>query len=99
MKIFISYSSKNRALVEVLANDLDAMGHEVWFDKKLTGGHAWWDGILNSIRDADLFIFALTPQALDSHLCKLEYSYAAALGKRILPVPLETVNVNLLPPP
>lgn len=97
-QIFISYSSKNRASVEALANDLETLGHEIWFDKELSGGQSWWDQILHGIRDCDLFVFALTPQALDSHPCKLEYTYATALNKLVLPVQLVATSTNLLPP-
>src|SRR5690606_24771131 len=55
---------------------------------------------LEQIRQCDLFIFALTPDAMDSHPCKLEYTYAYELGKNVLPVLLaDGVSVNLLPPP
>lgn len=97
MRIFISYSSKDRTLVEILADDLSALGHTVWFDQELTGGHAWWVSILESVRQYDLFIFALTPYALDSHACKLEYNYADALKKRVLPVLLLETNTAFLP--
>jgi len=40
VKIFISYSSKNRALVEMLADDLQSLGHDPWFDKELSGGRS-----------------------------------------------------------
>src|SRR5579859_2097095 len=97
MKIFISYSSKNRAQVEPLANDLEALGHDVWFDKELSGGQVWWDQILEAIRGCDLCVFALTPEALESQPCRREYTYAAAVNKIILPVMLESVEVNALP--
>lgn len=97
-KVFISYSSKSRDLVRGLAEDLEMAGNQIWFDHKLTGGQAWWDQILEQIRSCDLFVFALTPQALDSHPCKLEYTYAHNLNKHILPVLLsDGVSVNLLP--
>lgn len=98
--IFVSYSSKSKARVQALAQDLETAGHEIWFDHKLTGGQAWWDQILEQIRACDLFIFALTPEAMDSYPCKLEYTYAHDLGKNVLPVLLaDGVSVNLLPPP
>ncbi len=55
-RIFISYSSKDRAIVGKLAEDLSALGHDLWYDKELsrTGGQSWWDNILAQIRDHDL---------------------------------------------
>src|SRR5260221_11857418 len=97
MFIFISYSSKNRSLIETLANDLESLGHEVWFDKELSGGQVWWDQILGAIRDCELCGFALTPQSLESYPCRLEYTYAAAMSKRIRLVMRGTVCIDVLP--
>lgn len=98
-RVFVSYSSKSKSKVQTLAQDLEMAGHQIWFDHKLTGGQAWWDQILEQIRQCDIFIFALTPDALDSYPCKLEYTYAHDLGKNVLPVLLaDGVSINLLPP-
>jgi peptide/nickel transport system substrate-binding protein len=100
MQIFISYSSKDRELVKGLADDLELLGHEVWFDSELlrTGGQKWWATILTNLRQCDLFIFALTPNSLASDACQREYRYAYALHKRILPLMLAPVDVPTLPP-
>jgi hypothetical protein len=98
-RAFISYSSKSKELVSALAQDFESAGHQVWFDHKLTGGQSWWDQILSQIRDCDLFVFALTPEALESYPCQLEYTYAHQLNKNVLPVLLsDGVSVALLPP-
>ncbi len=97
MRIFISYS-KTRDEVTSLEQDLQAMGHEVWFDHELTGGREWWDEILENIRACDLCILALSPQWLASFPCELEYQYSVALKKRLLPVMVQTINPSLLPP-
>lgn len=99
LNIFISYSSQNRPSITSLAADLQEMGYTVWFDRELTGGHQWWEAILEQIRRCDLFIFALTPAALHSGPCQREYEYAHALHKRILPVWLEEVDIRILPAP
>ncbi len=99
MWIFVSYSSLDRSLIEALATDLTDLGHIVWFDKRLTGGHEWWKDILENIQKCDLFIFAVSNQSLDSYPCKLEYTYAESLKKRILPVLVSSINTKLLPPP
>jgi hypothetical protein len=57
MKLFISYSSKDRDLITQLADDLDFLDdHEVWFDRELNrrGGQEWWRLILEEI-DIDSF--------------------------------------------
>lgn len=98
-RIFISYSSKSKNLVSSLAEDIETANHQIWFDHKLTGGQSWWDQILDNIRQCDLFIFALTPDALTSYACQLEYRYAYQLKKNILPVLVaDGVSANLLPP-
>jgi len=98
LKIFVSYSSKSKDQVASLTNDLRIAQHNVWFDHQLTGGQSWWEQLLAEIRSCDVFLFALTPQALDSLPCRLEYTYAHQLGKPILPVLLEDgVPITQLP--
>lgn len=97
--IFISYNRKSEARVKVLADDMEALGHTVWFDQDLSGGQTWWDKILATIRETDIFVFALSPEALQSTACKREYHYASRLGKPILPIQVtDGISTNLLPP-
>ena len=99
MNVFLSYNRQSAAVAKLLAADLDALDHEVWFDQELSGGQVWWDHILSVIRDCDLFILALDPAALNSTACKRELGYAAALNRPILPVQVgESISPNLLPP-
>jgi hypothetical protein len=98
-KLFISYGRKSQAQAGQLADDLEALGHEVWFDKQLSGGQAWWDQILGVIRGCEAFIFLLDPEGLNSIACQREFTYAGALGKFILPVLVaDGVSIGLLPP-
>jgi len=96
--IFVSYNRQTEAITKALVEDVQALGHTVWFDQELSGGQAWWDQILSMIRRCDLFIFVLDPAALNSVACQREYGYAADLRKSILPVLVsEGVSINLLP--
>lgn len=97
MNLFISYSSKSREAVHQLASDLSDLGYTVWFDRELTGGHQWWAAILGQIRDCDVFVFALTPESLESFPCELEWKYARDCHKRILPVQLAEVRLASIP--
>jgi hypothetical protein len=97
--IFISYNHESEAIAMALGDDIQALGHTVWFDQELSGGQVWWDKILATVRDCDVFIFILNPEALNSKACKREYEYADALGKPILPVVVsEEISTNLMPP-
>ena len=98
--IFLSYARQDVTLVLALAEDLRALGNTVWWDEELSAGQIWWDRILDQIRRCDVFVFALSPTALDSSpACRREWEYAAVLGKPILPVLVtEGVGATPLPP-
>lgn len=96
--VFISYCRESQEKARSLAQDLEAMGHQVWLDQALTGGQAWWNLILTEIAKCDVFVFAVDTDSLESPPCKLEYTYASKLGKNILPVLVaDGVNLGLLP--
>lgn len=97
--VFISYNRESKAIATTLAADIATLGHTAWFDQEISGGRTWWDQILSQVRECDIFIFILDPQALVSVACKREYAYAADLGKSILPVLVsDQVSADLLPP-
>jgi hypothetical protein len=97
--IFVSYSRESEAAVRALAADVEALEHTVWFDHDLSGGKVWWEQILSEIRNCQVFMMALSPDALRSVACSSEYNYAAELGKPILPILIaDGVSTNLLPP-
>ena len=97
--VFISYQRDDAEAVVQLAEDINALGYKAWYDQELTGGQKWWDQILKSARDCDVFLFALSARSLESLPCKEEYRYAGSLGKIILPVLISgEVDVDLLPP-
>jgi TIR domain len=98
MRFFVSYSRRDQAQVSSVARRLNQLGHEAWMDDKLTGGQAWWDEIVSSIQRADAFLFALSEASLESQACTLERGYARALGKPLLPVAVDVVAPQLLPP-
>ena len=97
--IFVSYNRQSGAVAKTLTDDIRELGHTAWFDQELSGGQVWWDKILATIRNCDVFVFVLDPAALNSTACKRECGYAKDLGKPILPVLVsEGVSTNLLPP-
>src|SRR2546427_11762654 len=43
--VFISYASKDRAIVEALKDEIEKAGYSVWFDQNLVGGQQYRDVI------------------------------------------------------
>ncbi len=98
LRVFISYTREDQDVVNALLQDIEALGHRPWFDQQLTGGRIWWNQVLTEIRECDVLVFALSPVSLDSHACKLEYTYAFSLHKSILPILVaDGVSMGLVP--
>lgn len=98
LRLFLSYCRHDEALATGIARDLTDVGMDVWMDGRLTGGQAWWDTILESIRTADGIVFVLSGASLDSLPCGRELGYAQALGKPILPIRVDDTVPGLAPP-
>lgn len=96
--VFVSYSGRREPTINGLVEDIEALGHHVWFDKELSGGQVWWDHILEQIRINDIFVLALDPISLESEACLRECKYADDLHKPLLPVLIsDEVSTSLLP--
>jgi TIR domain len=96
--VFISYARSDRLVVDVLRRHIELSQREVWLDERLTGGQAWWDSILSHVRSCEVFIYALSPDSLNSRACRAEFDYAQALARPILPVMVRDAPVQLAPP-
>jgi formylglycine-generating enzyme required for sulfatase activity len=104
MRIFLSYASEDRASADAVRLALQGAGHDVFFDREdLPPGGEFHTRIRRGIETANLVIFLVSPKALDAGSYTLnEIAIAektwATPGDRILPVLLERVNVQELPP-
>jgi len=98
LHVFLSYAREDLAVLRTVQEGLETLNHEVWFDKRLNGGQDWWDRILQRIRDCDVMIVAVSPAMLESDPAAREREYACRLGKPLLPVQVDPVLPDLLPP-
>jgi len=93
-QVFISYSRKDLAFVEHLAEDLQAAGLEVWYDLSgLEGGTRWGKEIQSAIQNSQIFVVVLSPNSIDSEWVEKEFMYANSLKRKIIPLlykPCET---------
>jgi hypothetical protein len=95
-RIFISHSSRDSDFGRKLAQDLrSALGNEnaVWYDVSggLQGGQAWWRKIIKEVKERNVFLVILSPDAMESPWVNDEIDLAwrqknSLAGKLIIPV-------------
>ncbi|MEO1644280.1 MAG: toll/interleukin-1 receptor domain-containing protein, partial [Chloroflexota bacterium] len=98
-RIFISYSRADTNFVEQflpLAKRLFP-DHQFFYDDHITGGEDWWQRILAEIAKADLFIYLLSNDSLESDYCQAEFREAQRLRKAILPVIVRRLQLQRAP--
>jgi hypothetical protein len=95
MRLFISYAHADRAAVEALARVLDQGGFEPWYDYELVPGEVWRDRLAQEIAGCEAFLYALTPEAVNSEYCQWEFQKALELNKPIMPVLLKAGTEQL----
>ncbi|MBZ0307551.1 MAG: toll/interleukin-1 receptor domain-containing protein, partial [Anaerolineae bacterium] len=93
--IFISYSRADRPFTRELAKRLRRAYMEVWYDDKLHGGEVWWEEILTSIRECDVFMYLISHDSLKSTYCQAELAEAKRLHKLILPVQIRRIQEEI----
>ncbi|PSN17148.1 hypothetical protein C7271_19260 [filamentous cyanobacterium CCP5] len=85
--VFISYSRRDKAFVEVLHDALVASKYQAWIDwQDIAATAEWWKEIEAGIEKAHTFIFVISPDSVTSKYCLDEVDYARERNKRIIPV-------------
>jgi len=90
--IFISYTHNDRARIAPLASYLGRLGLQVWMDTKdLLAGESIIDAVSKAIEKSDLYVVALSPEAIKSQWVRHELNTALTLettrGRpKVLPV-------------
>lgn len=87
-RVFLSYArADGQALVDRLAADLSAAGHEPWLDRaEIQGGVSWSRDLEAAIDGCDLLVAIITRGAFVSSICRGEQARALRRGKRVVPV-------------
>lgn len=90
MKLFISFSTADKWQVRQLADLFQTAGHKPWYSAaSLLPGQDWQQAILQAIQNADAFVYAMSPEAIQSAWCQWELRTAIQLAKPIIPVLLQ----------
>lgn len=100
MRIFLSYASQDREQAQSIYLALRDQGHRIFFDRAdLPAGDEYHNRIRQAIEDCRLFIFLVTPQALDAESYTLsELEIAEKSGRKLFPVALADIDFSKLPP-
>jgi hypothetical protein len=71
----------------MLAKDLRAAGHEVWFDEhEIKGGQDWQRAIERGLAYCEAVVVVLTPTSAASEYVRREYEYAMKEKKLVVPI-------------
>ncbi|MEQ9030274.1 MAG: TIR domain-containing protein [Aggregatilineales bacterium] len=85
--VFISYSRKDKDFVRRLHDSLTKANRESWVDwEDIPTAADWWREICNGIEAADTFIFVISPDSVESNVCRDEIVHAVQHKKRFVPV-------------
>ncbi len=89
MRIFISYSQKDKALAKEVADAIEKAGFNVWYHDEVMPGENWAERIGQELKDSDAMVVLLSPDALESDFVRFDIDYALSekkYNKRLIPV-------------
>ncbi len=85
--VFISYSRRDTEFVKVLKQALEQSAYETWIDwADIPKSADWWREIEGGIEAADAFIFVISPDSVNSKVCRDEVDHAVRHNKRLIPI-------------
>jgi formylglycine-generating enzyme required for sulfatase activity len=99
MKIFLSYASQDIESAKAIYLALRDQGHRVFFDRaELPAGDEYHNRIRAAIEKSRLFLFLISPNAVDAGSYTLtELDIADKAESKILPVMIEKTPIESLP--
>ncbi|MFP4099722.1 TIR domain-containing protein [Coleofasciculus sp.] len=98
-QVFVSYSEKNKTVMEKVVKTLRREGITIWTNKTdIKTGKDFQEQIDNGIEAADNFIYLISPDSIESKYCQDEVNHAFAHNKRLIPVLIEPIALEKIPP-
>jgi energy-coupling factor transporter ATP-binding protein EcfA2 len=96
---FFSYSQQDKLFVEKLYAALTESGRTGWVDwNEIPVGSNWRESIREGMSLASNFILIISPDSIESEVCRYELEYAVACTKRIIPVLYHEVDFQEVHP-
>lgn len=98
-QVFLSYSEKEREVMEKVARSLMREGFTVWTNKTdIKTGEDFQTMIDRGIEEADNVVFLMSPASLASQYCQQELVYARLHHKRLIPLLITPMDMAEVPP-
>jgi WD40 repeat protein len=95
--VFISYSRKDIAFARLLQESLQQSQIDTWIDwERIPVGEKWWPEICAAIENANVFMFIISNNSIDSPVCKDEINHALKNNKRIIPIIVDNLNREVI---
>ena len=99
IKVFVSYSRRDREFSDQLVLGLQACGFEAYIDREdIAAGEDWSARLGRLIEDADTVVYVMSPDSVNSEQCSWEVRETLRLSKRLLPVVWRPVPEDQTPP-
>ena len=104
-KIFISHSSKDKGIIDILNDKLLGNGmefaHSEVFCTSIEGqdieiGDDWRNAIRNSLLSSDVILLILTPNYIESKICQNEMGAAWASDKAVIPIIVPPIGFSMI---
>jgi hypothetical protein len=96
--VFISYSRKDEAFVRAVHQSLATAGRDAWVDwEDIPPSAEWLNEIERAIEAADVVVFVVSPDSVQSKTCRRECEHAARWNKRIVPILFRPVLTGEMP--
>lgn len=96
LKVFITYSHKNRVekdkLITQLAYLKSAGVITIWHDQDILAGDKWREAIFSNLADSDVLLYLTSSHSLDSDNCNKEFEKALDAEIRVIPILLKRCN-------
>lgn len=97
--LFFSYSRGNLLVVRSVAGELRRLGYRTWLDlESLRPGERWREAIDRAMAASDAMVYCISRLSLESSWTSVELRAALARGLPVLPLLVDDVPVDGLPP-
>jgi WD40 repeat protein len=96
--LFISYSRKDTDCARRLTEAFKGQKIDLWIDwEDIPPTVDWWCEVERGIEQAGVFLFLVSPDSIQSRVCRQEIDHALKNGKRLIPVVVREVNAEKVP--